>query len=83
MVRGHPGKANIFFLPMIYLPSSNKNCILSTLTFIAQQDEWYGFTLVVTFSQPLWLNSMKVIAAEGPASSSAKVVARLGGIHIL
>ena len=83
MSRSYPGKTNIFFLPIINHPSSNKNCILSILTFIAQQDERYGITPVVIFDQPLWLNSMKTIAAEGPGSSIAKVVARLRGVHAL
>ena len=83
MVRDHPGKANVFFLPTIDFPSSDENCILSTLTFIAYQGKRYGFIKVVTFDQPLGWKSMKNSTAEGPGISVAKVLVRLDGFYTL
>jgi len=64
MIGDHTRKLNIFFLPKIDLPSSEKNCILliasqeellpcAPLTFTANQGYWYGFTPALTFNQ--WL----------------------------
>ena len=83
MVRDHPGKANVFFLPTIDFPSSDENCILSTLTFIAYQGKRYGFIKVVTFDQTLGWKSTKNSTAEGPGISVAKVLVRLDGFYTL
>ena len=76
MVRNHPGKSDIFFLPMIDLSASSDTCINSTLYFIASQGKVYGFTPVVTFDQQLWWKAMMIIE-----NTSLQIINKLGGFH--
>ena len=77
--KDHPGKSEIFMLPIIDLSSSDENCIFSTLVFIINQAKAMGIvTPSVTFDQPLWLK-----AHEISKSKQLNIVIRLGGFHTL
>ena len=77
--RSHPGKRQIFMLPIIDLSSSDESCIYSTLVFIMNQAKAIGIdTPSVTFDQPLWLKAYEI-----SKSKVLNIVIRLGGFHTL
>jgi hypothetical protein len=72
-------KAEISFLPIIDLNSSDENCIYSTLVFIIKQARQLHINIpCVTFDQPLWLKATGIIA-----EAKLDIVARLGGFHTM
>lgn len=75
-------KASVLFLPMIDLPSSNESCLYSTLRFVASQGRTYGFTPVLTFDQPLWWKSMKILKSD-TTNELSSIVLKLGGFHLM
>ena len=79
LVDEHPGKASIFFLPVIDMPATDETWIYSTLHFVALQAHKYGFTPVITFDQPLWRKAMKIVAEQGRDSVLSGVVLKRGG----
>lgn len=83
MVDSNPGKSDFVFLRIIDLSSSDPDCIYSTLDFIANQGNRYGFTPIVTFDQPLWWKAMLIIHNEGNGTKIGNIVLKLGGFHAL
>ena len=75
-------KASVLFLPMIDLPSSNESCLYSTLRFVASQGRTYGLTPVLTFDQPLWWKSMKILKSN-TTNELSSIVLKLGGFHLM
>ena len=47
----HPGKASIFFLPMIDMIASDTTCVYSPLLYVTSHAKRYGVTPVLTFDQ--------------------------------
>ena len=77
--RSHPGKSQIFMLPIIDLSSSDEICTYSTLVFIMNQAKAMNIvTPSVTFDQPLWLKAYEI-----SKSKQLDIVIRLGGFHTL
>eukprot|EP00745_Piridium_sociabile_P028799 TRINITY_DN4651_c0_g1_i2.p1 TRINITY_DN4651_c0_g1~~TRINITY_DN4651_c0_g1_i2.p1 ORF type:complete len:839 (-),score=172.35 TRINITY_DN4651_c0_g1_i2:728-3244(-) len=77
----HPGKSEVFFLPMIDMSPSDVTCIYSTLVFICSQARKYAVTPVVTFDQPLYMKAQAITNSEGPDSAIRSVVLQLGNFH--
>ena len=75
-------KASVLFLPMIDLPSSKESCLYSTLCFVASQGRTYGFTPVLTFDQPLWWKSVKILKSD-TTNELSSIVLKLGGFHLM
>ena len=81
---GQPsGKSDVVFLPMIDLSASDDTCIYSTLFFIANQGNKYGFNPIFTFDQPLWWKAMVIIAEASLNCPTKQIVLKLGGFHAL
>ena len=75
----HPGTADVLFLPIIDLKSSDENCIYSTLKFIQSQANRLNIeTQCITFDQPLWIKAVEIIKAK-----SLNIFCTLGGFHIM
>ena len=71
----HPGTADILFLPVIDLKSSDESCIYSTLKFIQSQASRLNIqTPYITFDQPLWIKAAEIIKAK-----SLNIFCMLGG----
>jgi hypothetical protein len=79
--KAHGGVSGFEFLPMINLPSSDMNCMYSTLLFCHKEAERYGCRAVVTFDQPLYHKAFKILSAEGCSFSDTIVI--LGGFHTI
>ena len=79
----HPVKSEIIFLPMIDLSASNDSCIYSTMYFIAQQSQRYGFAPVLTFDQPLWWKATMIVANAPISCPTRNITLKLGGFHLL
>ena len=75
----HPGRASIFFMPMIDLKSTDPVCILSTMHFVAEQSSKYNLTPVLTFDQPLYWKSMSIKEQQDESSALKNIVLRIGG----
>ena len=72
-------KYQISFLANTDLNPSDENCIHSTLLYICDQtNKLRGEVPYVTFDQPLWQQSVGIIAEV-----SLRIVCRLGGFHII
>ena len=75
----HTGTANVLFLPIIDLKSSDESCIYSTLKFIQSQAGRLNIeTPVITFDQPLWIKAVEIIRAK-----SSNIFCTLGGFHMM
>ncbi|KAK3097968.1 hypothetical protein FSP39_014885 [Pinctada imbricata] len=77
----HPGKTTITFLPMIDMDSSDMSCIYSTMVFIVNQAQKYGFTPIITFDQPLYWKALTIINDGTTSNILSTVILRLGGFH--
>ena len=73
-------KDTIVFLPIINLDPSDMSCILSTITFLADLAEKHSLPPIITFDQPLYWKSNKIIA-ECTDSTLQKVILLLGCFH--
>ena len=67
----YPGKSSVHFLPMIDMDPTDMTCIYSTLSFISDQASRYEYTPIITFDQPLWWKSLKIVSNE-PQDSKLK-----------
>ena len=75
----HPETADILFLPIIDLKSSDESCIYSTLKFIQSQASRLNIEPpCITFDQPLWIKAVKIISAK-----SLNIFGTLGGFHMM
>ena len=75
----HPGTADVLFLPIIDLKSSDESCIYSTLKFIQSQASRLNIeTPCITFDQPLWIEAVEIIKAK-----SLNIFCTLGGFHMM
>ena len=75
----HPETADVLFLPIIDLKSSDESCIYSTLKFIQSQGSRLNIeTPCITIDQPLWTKAAEIIKAE-----SLNIFCTLGGFHIM
>lgn len=79
----HPGKTNVFFLPMIDLSASSDSCVYSTLDFIGTQGKLYNYTPMVTFDQQLWWKAMMIIENASLDCPTRGIVYLLGGFHTI
>lgn len=77
----HPGKSQIAFLPMIDLNPTDKSYVFTTLHFISDLSQRYHLNPVITFDQPLWLKSRRILASEPDDSPLQSIFLRLGGFH--
>ncbi len=74
-------KTRIEILPFINLDPGNASTIYTALSFAQKQSEKYGLgTCAVTFDQPLYIKAAEIVSASPDLS---KVIARLGGFHLL
>ena len=74
----HSGTADILFLPITDLKSSDESCIYSTLKFIQSQASRLNIeTPCITFDQPLWIKTVDVKA------KSLNIFCTLGGFHMM
>jgi hypothetical protein len=75
----HPPVASIGFLPIINLPPTDVNCVLTTLLFIEKQAKILEVcTPCITFDQPLFAKALDVVISE-----KLDIVVRLGGFHVI
>jgi hypothetical protein len=73
----HPSPSVIDFLPIVNLPPTDVNCILSTLIFIEEQATAMNVPEpCITFDQPLFVKALDIVLAK-----KLKLVVRLGGFH--
>ena len=77
----HPGKAGIYFLPMIDHNPSDLSCVYSTLYYISQLASKHNISPVVTFDQPLYWKAVTIVNAEISTSVLKNLVLMLGGFH--
>ena len=78
----YPGKSSVHFLPMIDMDPTDMTCIYSTLSFISDQASRYEYTPIITFDQPLWWKSLKIVSNEPQDSKLKSIILRLGGLHV-
>ena len=78
----YPGKSSVHFLPMIDMDPTDMTCIYSTLSFISNQASHYKYTPIITFDQPLWWKSLKIVSNEPQDSKLKSIILRLGGLHV-
>ncbi|CAH3151809.1 unnamed protein product [Porites lobata] len=78
----YPGKSSVHFLPMIDMDPTDMTCIYSTLSFISDQESRYEYTPIITFDQPLWWKSLKIVSNEPQDSKLKSIILRLGGLYV-
>ena len=78
----YPGKSSVHFLPMIDMDPTDMTCIYSTLSFISNQASHYKYTPIITFDQPLWWKSLKIVSNDPQDSKLKSIILRLGGLHV-
>ena len=78
----YPGKSSVHFLPMIDVDPTDMTCIYSTLSLISDQAGRYEYTPIITFDQPLWWKSLKIVSNEPQDSRPKSIILRLGGLHV-
>ena len=61
---------------------TDMTCIYSTLSFISDQASCYEYTPIITFDQPLWWKSLKIVSNEPQDSNLKSIILRLGGLHV-
>ncbi|CAH3166903.1 unnamed protein product, partial [Porites lobata] len=66
---------------MIDMDPTDMTCIYSTLSFISDQASRYEYTPIITFDQPLWWKSLKIVSNEPQDSKLESIILRLGGLH--
>ena len=64
----HPGKSPVVFLPIIDIAPSDKTCILSTLTFLANLAHRNHIPVIITFDQPLFWKASEIVSSSRYAS---------------
>lgn len=74
-------KSSVVFLPIIDMNPTDATCIYSTLKFLAEQAKKNNVTPIITFDQPLWWKSHKIICAENDDSELKKIIIMMGGLH--
>ena len=57
--RQHPRKSSVVFLPIIDMAPSDKTCILSILTYLANLAHSHHVPAILTFDQPLFWKRQK------------------------
>ena len=77
----HTGRGSTFFMPMIYLKSTDPVYILSTMHFVAEQSSKYNMAAVLTLDQPLYWKSMSIKEQQDESSALKKIVLRITGLH--
>ena len=79
----HPGKSSVVFLPIIDMAPSDKTCLLSTLTYLANLAHSHHVPAIITFDQPLFWKASEIVSSARYASSLINVVVMLGPFHTL
>ena len=72
----YPGKSSVHFLPMIDVDPPDMTCVYST------QASRYEYTPIITFDQPLWWKSLKIVSNEPQDSKRKSIILWLGGLHV-
>ena len=67
---------------MIDVDPTDMTCIYSTLSFISDQASRYEYTPIITFDQPLWWKSLKIVSNELQDSKLKSIILRLGGLQV-
>ena len=75
------GRASTVFMPMIDIKSTDPVYILSTIHFVPEQSFKYNMTPVLTFDQPLYLNSLSINEDQEESSALKNIVLRIGDFH--
>ena len=78
----HPGRSQVFFLPMIDLNPGDLSCIYSTLRFVVTEASKCQMKPVITFDQPLYLKAQSIICSERAGRELKEIVLRLGCFHM-
>ncbi|KAL8575021.1 hypothetical protein ACOMHN_063553 [Nucella lapillus] len=78
----HPGKSNIYFLPMIDMNPSDMTCIYSTLLFVSKEARRHDSEPVITFDQPLYWKAHEIISNKPEQQEPSCILLRLGIFHV-
>lgn len=71
-------------LSLIFLlPASDETCLYSTLSFVVSQAKKYGYPPILTFDQPLYWKSIKIVKDANAGSDLSSLVLKLGGFHTI